>query len=44
MDDAAPAIVPNLRGVVDVPGCGHYAQRERPEAVTKALLEFPRGL
>jgi epoxide hydrolase A/B len=44
MDDAARAIVPNLRGVVDVPGCGHWTQQERPEIVTDALLEFLRGL
>jgi pimeloyl-ACP methyl ester carboxylesterase len=44
MDDAARAIVPNLRGVVDVPGCGHWTQQERPDVVTGALLEFLRGL
>ncbi|MFF4749331.1 alpha/beta fold hydrolase [Streptomyces sp. NPDC002514] len=44
MDDAARAIVPNLRGIVDVPQCGHWTQQERPEAVTDALLEFLRGL
>ncbi|OLZ65357.1 hypothetical protein AV521_32265 [Streptomyces sp. IMTB 2501] len=44
MDDAARAIVPNLRGVVDVPECGHWTQQEQPEVVTEALLEFLRGL
>ncbi|WBO68622.1 alpha/beta fold hydrolase [Streptomyces camelliae] len=44
MDEAARAIVPDLRGVVDVPGCGHWTQQERPEAVTDALLDFLRGL
>ncbi|MFI9387841.1 alpha/beta fold hydrolase [Kutzneria sp. NPDC052558] len=42
MDDAARAIVPNLRGVVDVPGAGHWTQQERPEVVTEALLDFLR--
>jgi pimeloyl-ACP methyl ester carboxylesterase len=40
MDEAARAVVPNLRGVVDIPECGHWTQQERPEAVTAALLQF----
>lgn len=44
MDDRARAMLPNLRGVVDVPGCGHWTQQERPEVVNEALLEFLRGL
>ncbi|WP_157494698.1 alpha/beta fold hydrolase [Kutzneria sp. 744] len=44
MDAAAKALVPNLRGIVDVPGCGHWTQQERPEFVTGALLDFFRGL
>ena len=44
MDEAARAIVPNLRGVVDVPDCGHWTQQERPEIVTGALLDFLKGL
>jgi pimeloyl-ACP methyl ester carboxylesterase len=44
MDDAARAIVPNLRGIVDVPGCGHWTQQERPDVVTGALLDFLRDL
>ncbi|MFC7585190.1 alpha/beta fold hydrolase [Nonomuraea antimicrobica] len=44
MDDAARAIVPNLRAVIDVPGCGHWTQQERPEVVTDALLDFLREL
>ncbi|MFF1817945.1 alpha/beta fold hydrolase [Kribbella sp. NPDC058245] len=43
-DDAKRAIVPNLRGVVDVPGCGHWTQQEKPEVVNAALLEFLQGL
>jgi pimeloyl-ACP methyl ester carboxylesterase len=37
-------IVPNLRGVVDVPDCAHWTQQERPDLVTAALLDFLRGL
>ncbi|MFE2061348.1 alpha/beta fold hydrolase [Streptomyces sp. NPDC059467] len=44
MDDAVRAIVPGLRGIADVPGCGHWTQQERPEAATGALLDFLRGL
>ncbi|MFE9611405.1 alpha/beta fold hydrolase [Streptomyces sp. NPDC006012] len=44
MDEAAWARVPNLRGIVDVPQCGHWTQQERPEVVTDAVLEFLRGL
>ena len=44
MDDAVRAIVPNLRGVIDVPGCGHWTQQERPDVVTDALVEFLRDL
>ena len=44
LTDAVRAIVPNLRGVVDVPDCGHWTQQERPDLVTAALLDFLRGL
>jgi pimeloyl-ACP methyl ester carboxylesterase len=44
MDDTARALVPNLRGVVDVPDCGHWTQQERPDVVTNALLSFLRDL
>jgi pimeloyl-ACP methyl ester carboxylesterase len=44
MTDAVQAIVPNLRGVVDVPDCAHWAQQERPDLVTAALPDFLRGL
>jgi pimeloyl-ACP methyl ester carboxylesterase len=35
-----PQIVPNLRGVLDLPGCGHWIPEERPTEVTEALLTF----
>ena len=35
---------PQLRDVVMLPGCGHWTQQERPEAVNAALLGFLRGL
>ncbi|MFC0547375.1 alpha/beta fold hydrolase [Kutzneria chonburiensis] len=44
MDAAARALVPTLRGIVDVPNCGHWTQQEHPEVVTGALLDFLRGL
>ena len=44
LTDAVRAIVPNLRGVVDVPDCAHWTQQERPDLVTAALLDFLRGL
>ncbi len=40
LDDPVRAILPNLRGVIDVPGCAHWTQQERPQVVTDALLEF----
>jgi pimeloyl-ACP methyl ester carboxylesterase len=36
--------VPDLRGVVLVPGAGHFVQQEAPAAVNRALLEFLRSL
>lgn len=47
MDDVIAKLsghVPNLRGVVDLPGCGHWTQQERPAEVNAALLEFLKGL
>ena len=32
--------VPDLRGTVILPGCGHWTQQERPGEVTDALLGF----
>jgi pimeloyl-ACP methyl ester carboxylesterase len=39
-----PEFVPNLRGSVILPGCGHWIQQERPAEVNAALLDFLRGL
>jgi pimeloyl-ACP methyl ester carboxylesterase len=36
--------VPHLRGVVMLPGAGHWTQQERPDDVNRALIEFLRGL
>jgi pimeloyl-ACP methyl ester carboxylesterase len=44
LNDAVRAIVPDLRGVVDVPDCAHWTQQERPDLVTAALLDFLGGL
>ncbi|WP_405056617.1 alpha/beta hydrolase [Kribbella sp. NBC_01505] len=43
-DDDKRAIVPNLRGVVDVPDCGHWTQQEKPDVVNAAILAFLQGL
>ncbi|MFJ4528562.1 alpha/beta fold hydrolase [Streptomyces nigrescens] len=42
--DNPDVIVPNLRGVVDIPDSGHWTQQERPAEVNKALLDFLSGL
>jgi pimeloyl-ACP methyl ester carboxylesterase len=34
----------DLRGKITLEGVGHWTQQERPEAVTRAILEFLRGL
>jgi pimeloyl-ACP methyl ester carboxylesterase len=36
--------VPQLRGTLMLPGCGHWTQQERPAEVNKAMLDFLRGL
>jgi pimeloyl-ACP methyl ester carboxylesterase len=36
--------VSDLREVVMLPGCGHWTQQERPDAVNAALLRFLNGL
>lgn len=36
--------VPLLQKVQMLPGCGHWTQQERPDAVNAALLEFLRSL
>jgi pimeloyl-ACP methyl ester carboxylesterase len=36
--------VPHLRQTIILPGCGHWTQQERPEAVNTAMIDFLRGL
>jgi pimeloyl-ACP methyl ester carboxylesterase len=36
--------VPQLRGTLMLPGCGHWTQQERPAEVNKAMLDFLRQL
>ena len=36
--------VPDLRGKVILPGCGHWTQQERPEAVNAAMIGFLKSL
>jgi len=42
--EAMKANVPNLRGAVMLPGCGHWTQQERPEEVNAHLVSFLRDL
>ena len=37
-------LVPQLRGRLIVPDCGHWTQQERPREVNQALLEFLRNI
>jgi pimeloyl-ACP methyl ester carboxylesterase len=39
-----PHFVPQLRGSLMLPGCGHWTQQERPQEVNAAMLEFLRRL
>ncbi|MDT7613035.1 MAG: hypothetical protein QOF00_482 [Pseudonocardiales bacterium] len=36
--------VADLRSAVQLPGCGHWTQQERPEQVSAAVVEFAAGL
>ena len=36
--------IPELRGTIVLPGCGHWTQQERPEQVNNAMIEFLRSL
>ena len=38
------SVVPGLRMSKILPGCGHWTQQERPDAVNDAMLGFLRGL
>jgi pimeloyl-ACP methyl ester carboxylesterase len=47
MDQLLPNLskfIPNLRGTVMLPGCGHWTQQERPAEVNAALLDFLKSL
>jgi len=37
---AMEAMVPDLRKIVLLPGCGHWSQQERPDDVNAELLDF----
>ncbi len=39
-----PKFVPELRGAIMLPGCGHWTQQERPGEVNAAMIDFLRGL
>ncbi len=41
---ALPHSVPQLRGTIMLPGCGHWTQQERPQEVNAAILDFLRRL
>jgi pimeloyl-ACP methyl ester carboxylesterase len=36
--------VPQLRGTIMLPGCGHWTQQERPHEVNQAIIDFLRAL
>jgi pimeloyl-ACP methyl ester carboxylesterase len=38
------AVVPQLRGTIILPGCGHWTQQERPAEVNAAMIDFLRRL
>jgi pimeloyl-ACP methyl ester carboxylesterase len=42
--DAMRPLVPDLRRLVMLPGCGHWTQQERPGEVNAALIEFLKAL
>jgi pimeloyl-ACP methyl ester carboxylesterase len=44
MVDNLHRVVPRLRPTVMLPGCGHWTQQERPDAVNAAMIEFVQGL
>ena len=37
-------LVPGLRKIQMLPGCGHWTQQERPNEVSMALVEFIQAL
>ena len=44
LQGAMARIATDLRGVVLLPGIGHWVQQEAPEATNAALLEFLKGI
>jgi pimeloyl-ACP methyl ester carboxylesterase len=47
MDQLIPNLskfVPQLRGTIMLPGCGHWTQQERAREVNAAMIDFLRGL
>ena len=47
MDQLLPNLakfIPNLRGSLMLPGCGHWTQQERPREVNDALIRFLKSL
>ena len=42
--EAMRELVPNLKRLLLLPGCGHWTQQERPAEVNAALIEFLKGL
>ena len=42
--EAMAQTVPGLVKDIELPGCGHWTQQERPREVNEALLEFLGGL
>jgi pimeloyl-ACP methyl ester carboxylesterase len=39
-----PKFVPQLRGPITLPGCGHITQEERAAEVSAAMIDFIRSL
>jgi pimeloyl-ACP methyl ester carboxylesterase len=39
-----PNFVPQLRGTLMLPGCGHWTQQERPLEINRAMLDFLQHL
>ena len=37
-------VVPQLRGNILLPDCGHWTQQERPEEINAALIRFLKEL
>jgi len=47
MDKLIPNLanfVPQLRGTIMLPGCGHWTQQERAGEVNAAMIDFLRRL